>query len=234
MHCNLINCWLSGRPTVIVGLFLQQAIALFVLKTSAGFSIFTWIATLASDFLNQSKAGATFFFDAETISKGWFFVNTVKLMNTVDNFFHSSKLFSLLRLSFLLLSFKWCITSEWCNGCLRNCSLVFAPALNTSQTYLFSLKRLVLLQTFECIWCWSCCRCILALDRTRRICMSCSSLCWSCASSVLFRFYKPDITLAFIVMTESEIRMSMFNSCAGIFLISLQRSHHDLRFLAFF
>ncbi|KAE9401627.1 hypothetical protein BT96DRAFT_856350 [Gymnopus androsaceus JB14] len=64
-------------PTVIVGLFLQQAIALFVLKTSAGFSIFTWIATLASDFLNQSKAGATFFFDAETISKGWFFVNTL-------------------------------------------------------------------------------------------------------------------------------------------------------------
>lgn len=27
-------------PTVIVGLFLQQAIALFVLKTGAGFSIF--------------------------------------------------------------------------------------------------------------------------------------------------------------------------------------------------
>ncbi|PBK95685.1 hypothetical protein ARMGADRAFT_811980 [Armillaria gallica] len=64
-------------PTVIVGLFVQQAIALFVLKSGAGFSIFNWIATLAADFLNQSKAGATFFFDAETVAKNWFFVNTL-------------------------------------------------------------------------------------------------------------------------------------------------------------
>ncbi|THH20785.1 hypothetical protein EW146_g641 [Bondarzewia mesenterica] len=64
-------------PTVIVGLFLQQAIALFVLKTSAGFSIFKWIATLAADFLSQAYTGAQFFFDAETIAKHWFFVNTL-------------------------------------------------------------------------------------------------------------------------------------------------------------
>jgi len=64
-------------PTVIVGLFIQQAIALFVLKSSAGFSIFHWLATLASDFLSQALAGATFFFDAETVAKKWFFVNTL-------------------------------------------------------------------------------------------------------------------------------------------------------------
>ncbi|KIM45131.1 hypothetical protein M413DRAFT_441804 [Hebeloma cylindrosporum] len=64
-------------PTVIVGLFLQQVIALFVLKTGAGFSIFKWIATLAGDFLNEGLAGAQFFFDAETIGKHWFFVNTL-------------------------------------------------------------------------------------------------------------------------------------------------------------
>ncbi|KAK0476601.1 Na+ dependent nucleoside transporter C-terminus-domain-containing protein [Armillaria novae-zelandiae] len=64
-------------PTVIVGLFIQQAIALFVLKSGAGFSIFNWIATLAADFLSQSKAGATFFFDVETVAKSWFFVNTL-------------------------------------------------------------------------------------------------------------------------------------------------------------
>ncbi|KAJ4468265.1 Na+ dependent nucleoside transporter C-terminus-domain-containing protein [Lentinula aciculospora] len=76
--------WLSSKfrnqipwPTVIVGLFLQQVVALFVLKTGAGFSIFQWIATLASDFLAQSKAGATFFFDADTVAKNWFFVNTL-------------------------------------------------------------------------------------------------------------------------------------------------------------
>ncbi|KAF8160955.1 Na+ dependent nucleoside transporter C-terminus-domain-containing protein [Crassisporium funariophilum] len=64
-------------PTVIVGLFLQQVIALFVLKTGAGFSIFKWIATLAGDFLNQALAGAAFFFDQDTINKHWFFVNTL-------------------------------------------------------------------------------------------------------------------------------------------------------------
>ncbi|KAF9558580.1 H+/nucleoside cotransporter [Agrocybe pediades] len=64
-------------PTIIVGLFLQQAIALFVLKTSAGFSIFKWIAALASDFLGQSKAGAVFFFDEETYDKGWFFIRVL-------------------------------------------------------------------------------------------------------------------------------------------------------------
>lgn len=69
----------SCRPTVIVGLFLQQVIALFVLKSGAGFSIFKWIATLASDFLGQSQAGAVFFFDQETYAKHWFFVGTVSL-----------------------------------------------------------------------------------------------------------------------------------------------------------
>ncbi|KAG6813697.1 hypothetical protein H0H92_008545 [Tricholoma furcatifolium] len=63
--------------TVVVGLFLQQVIALFVLKTGAGFHIFNWIATLASDFLSQGTVGATFFFDAETVAKDWFFVNTL-------------------------------------------------------------------------------------------------------------------------------------------------------------
>ncbi|KAG6920104.1 hypothetical protein DXG01_010172 [Tephrocybe rancida] len=76
--------WLSSAkrkeipwPTVIVGLFLQQAIALFVLKSSAGFDIFRWIATLAADFLSQGEVGAAFFFDADTIKKHWFFVNTL-------------------------------------------------------------------------------------------------------------------------------------------------------------
>ncbi|GJJ16119.1 hypothetical protein Clacol_010399 [Clathrus columnatus] len=63
-----------GWPTVIIGLFFQQVIALFVLKTGAGFSIFRWIATLASDFLGEANPAAEFFFDAETIAKHWFFV----------------------------------------------------------------------------------------------------------------------------------------------------------------
>ncbi|TFY57045.1 hypothetical protein EVJ58_g7273 [Rhodofomes roseus] len=65
------------RPTVIVGLFIQQAIAMFVLKSDAGFKIFHWIATAASDFLAQSQAGAAFFFNADVVSQGFFFVNTL-------------------------------------------------------------------------------------------------------------------------------------------------------------
>jgi CNT family concentrative nucleoside transporter len=64
-------------PTIIVGLFLQQVIALFVVKTGAGFTIFRWIATLAGDFLKQADAGSGFFFDAETTAKHWFFINTL-------------------------------------------------------------------------------------------------------------------------------------------------------------
>lgn len=69
---------LIPRPTVIVGLFFQQAIALFVLKSDAGFKIFRWIAFLASDFLDQSKVGAIFFFDRESvIDKHWFFAGVL-------------------------------------------------------------------------------------------------------------------------------------------------------------
>jgi CNT family concentrative nucleoside transporter len=64
-------------PTVIVGLFIQQVIAMFVLKSGAGFSIFKWIAFLASDFLAQGVVGAEFFFDPTVITYHWFFVNTL-------------------------------------------------------------------------------------------------------------------------------------------------------------
>ena len=64
--------------TVIVGLFLQQVIALFVLKTGAGFSIFSWVAQLAKDFLEQALAGATFFWSQEIVEeKHYFFINVL-------------------------------------------------------------------------------------------------------------------------------------------------------------
>jgi concentrative nucleoside transporter, CNT family len=66
-------------PTVIVGLFIQQAIAMFVLKTGAGYSIFTWIATLAADFLNQAQTGVSFFFNQDIADSHWFFASTVQL-----------------------------------------------------------------------------------------------------------------------------------------------------------
>jgi len=64
-------------PTIIVGLFMQQVVALFVLKTGAGQAIFGWIATLASNFLAQGPAAAVFFFNAEFVNQGFFFVNVL-------------------------------------------------------------------------------------------------------------------------------------------------------------
>ncbi|KAH7332552.1 Na+ dependent nucleoside transporter C-terminus-domain-containing protein [Rhizoctonia solani] len=76
--------WVSSKnrpqvpwPTVVVGLFMQQVIALFVLKTDAGFQIFLWIARLAADFLSQAGPAAGFFFDPETTAKHWFFINVL-------------------------------------------------------------------------------------------------------------------------------------------------------------
>ena len=67
----------------MVGLFIQQAIALFVLKSGAGFHMFMWLATLASDFLNEGHVGAAFFFDQETVdTKHWLFVNLVRHTST--------------------------------------------------------------------------------------------------------------------------------------------------------
>ncbi|TFY75493.1 hypothetical protein EWM64_g8520 [Hericium alpestre] len=79
--------WVSSRNrsriewrTVIVGLFFQQVIALFVLKTDAGFKIFKWLAILASDFLEEGLVGAAFFFSADVIADNWFFVNTLSVI----------------------------------------------------------------------------------------------------------------------------------------------------------
>lgn len=82
--------------TVIVGLGFQQILAMFVLKSGAGFAIFVsggaaqgqeteiepilqnWIATLASDFLTQAYYGSAFFFSDDIVFKQfWFFSNTL-------------------------------------------------------------------------------------------------------------------------------------------------------------
>lgn len=55
----------------------QQIIAIFVLKTSAGFDMFSWVAYLAADFLEQAYAGSAFFFSQDVVNMHWFFVNTL-------------------------------------------------------------------------------------------------------------------------------------------------------------
>ncbi|KAM0749765.1 hypothetical protein T439DRAFT_326647 [Meredithblackwellia eburnea MCA 4105] len=76
--------WLSSAHrksirwhTVIVGLIYQQAIALFVLKSGAGFAIFNWIATLAADFLAQAYPASVFFFGDNAVNTLHLFFTTV-------------------------------------------------------------------------------------------------------------------------------------------------------------
>ncbi|ESK93550.1 h+ nucleoside cotransporter [Moniliophthora roreri MCA 2997] len=62
-------------PTVIVGLLLQQIVALFVLKTDVGFSIFDWIITLVRTFLNFTSAGIVFILSEEMANENWFILH---------------------------------------------------------------------------------------------------------------------------------------------------------------
>ncbi|KAJ7072511.1 Na+ dependent nucleoside transporter C-terminus-domain-containing protein [Mycena amicta] len=105
-------------PTVIVGLFIQQAIALFVLKSGAGFSIFKWIANLAADFLAQGLVGAAFFFDADTITKHWFFVNTLSCIIFFVAFIQMCYYLGVMQ--WIIKNFAWfffklheCVGSPW-------------------------------------------------------------------------------------------------------------------------
>lgn len=73
--------------TTIVGIGLQFIIALFVFRTGAGLSIFTWLATAAADLLLQAQApegryaedvgGGAEFFWRDFTSNGYFFINTL-------------------------------------------------------------------------------------------------------------------------------------------------------------
>ncbi|KNZ57133.1 hypothetical protein VP01_2232g1 [Puccinia sorghi] len=70
--------------TVIVGLILQQLLALVVLKSKAGYDFFNWIAKAATDILNQGTKAGGFFFSPQVIENHWicaslqrFLVNTL-------------------------------------------------------------------------------------------------------------------------------------------------------------
>jgi CNT family concentrative nucleoside transporter len=62
---------------VIVGMLLQFIIALFVLRTKAGFDIFNFVSELCRDFLGFANAGVTFLTDSDVPKLGWFFTSVV-------------------------------------------------------------------------------------------------------------------------------------------------------------
>jgi len=69
----LFGFWITSRErskinwhTVIVGMLLQFLIALFVLRTGAGYDIFGFISQLARELLGFARDGVAFLTSAET------------------------------------------------------------------------------------------------------------------------------------------------------------------------
>ncbi len=115
--------WVTSRDqwrTVIVGLFVQQAIALFVLKSGACFHTFKWPATLAPDFVAQGFVG-TAFFDLDIVNiMHWFFANVVcRFAMTGPLCFSCTCSCSSPLSSSSLRSCRYCITSASRNGSSR-------------------------------------------------------------------------------------------------------------------
>lgn len=63
--------------TVIVGMLAQYILALFVLRTQAGYDIFNFVAFLATSLLDFSKHGTEFLFNADALKLGYFILNVI-------------------------------------------------------------------------------------------------------------------------------------------------------------
>ncbi|KAJ4366196.1 hypothetical protein N0V83_007831 [Neocucurbitaria cava] len=80
----IFGFWLTSRNrskivwhTVIVGMLVQFIIALFVLRTKAGYDIFNFISELARLLLGFANDGVTFLTDADVPQLGWFFTGVI-------------------------------------------------------------------------------------------------------------------------------------------------------------
>lgn len=63
--------------TVVVGQLVQFIVALFVLRTQAGYDIFSFISNLCEDLLSFANDGVAFLTDTSVTKLGWFFTGVV-------------------------------------------------------------------------------------------------------------------------------------------------------------
>jgi len=87
--------------TVVWGMFLQFVIALFVLRTKAGFDFFNWISFLARKLLSFSGDGAAFLTSEDFVKKQWFVVTTLCSIIFFIAFIHIWFYFGVL---------QWCVS----------------------------------------------------------------------------------------------------------------------------
>ena len=100
--------WLTSKNrkaiqwhTVIVGQLVQFIVALFVLRSKAGYDIFSFISNLAEDLLGFANNGAIFLTDSSVLKLGWFLTSVVPPI--------------IFFVSFVQLLYHWGIL-QWCIG----------------------------------------------------------------------------------------------------------------------
>ncbi|KAL8780086.1 MAG: hypothetical protein Q9194_001099 [Teloschistes cf. exilis] len=80
----IFSVWATSRDrkavkwhTVIVGMFVQFIVALFVLRSGAGYDIFSFVSELARDLLGFADQGTAFLTAATVPKLGWFLVTVL-------------------------------------------------------------------------------------------------------------------------------------------------------------
>ncbi|KAF2100350.1 H+/nucleoside cotransporter-like protein [Rhizodiscina lignyota] len=80
----IVVLWATSRNrkkiawhTVIVGMLVQFIVALFVLRTKAGYDIFTFVSELARDLLGFANNGVIFLTDSSVPNLPWFFTGVI-------------------------------------------------------------------------------------------------------------------------------------------------------------
>ncbi|KAL9586192.1 MAG: hypothetical protein Q9212_001063 [Teloschistes hypoglaucus] len=80
----IFSMWATSRDrkavkwhTVIVGMFVQFIVALFVLRSGAGYDIFSFVSELARDLLGFADLGTAFLTAATVPKLGWFLVTVL-------------------------------------------------------------------------------------------------------------------------------------------------------------
>ncbi|KIJ50879.1 hypothetical protein M422DRAFT_203882 [Sphaerobolus stellatus SS14] len=88
-----------------ISIILQQAVALFVYKSDAGFKFFTWFQTAVADFESSGIEALAFLFDADTAGKNWLFLSTLVVMLFVGPLMYTLYLFTWMQ--WLTKQFAW-------------------------------------------------------------------------------------------------------------------------------
>lgn len=142
--------------TVIVGELVQFIIALFVLRTKAGFDIFNFISQMCRDLLGFANKGVVFL-TADSVTKlGWFLTGVIPPI--------------IFFVAFVQLLYYWYV------GIVRQVSRVLTRFQGRAAMVHLQIRSLFLLGS-PCVRSGSGCRSSIAIHRPGRICHADQAIC---------------------------------------------------------